>query len=143
MREMSSAAVLRRPDDVVSGVGKGSWQKAAVIVPLRAHVGDAVTAIVRQPEDMRIAAGGGRVDTMCAVQFPSAPPAADPEEILGRQISFVPKDEKSPKCHFPFQSGDYLVWQYGVRCEVKTADLGADRLQGCDLATSLAYYGNV
>ena len=67
MSKAGTAAVLGRADDVVAGVRERIGIEAAVVMPLRPDAGNAVTAIVRQPEDVPVANGRGPLSASVVV----------------------------------------------------------------------------
>lgn len=75
----------------------------AVVVPLWTHARNSVPAIVRQAENVFIAAGRRRMDTVRAVQFLAAPPGAGAKKVVGRYLRIAFEDEKSPPGHFAFE----------------------------------------
>src|SRR6056297_661556 len=99
VREPGSAAFFGRPDDVIAGVRESVGVEAAVVVPLRTDARKAVPAVVRQPKNMLVAAGRGRVHAVSAVQFLATPPRAGAEEIVGRDLLFALEDKKAPLGH--------------------------------------------
>src|SRR6056297_1405753 len=129
MREMRAAAALGRADDVITGMREGGGDETAIVVPLRADIGDAVAAIIGQAKDMRIAIRRGGVDTVRAVQLAPAPPAACAQKRLMPDLGRVAKHHKATLRHFHFQRIQHLARRGCLGGKINAADLRADRLQ--------------
>src|SRR6056297_3388160 len=76
MPEMRAATTFGRADDVIAGMREGGGDEAAVVMPLRADIGDAVATVVGEAKDMRVAIRRGGMDAVRAVEVAPAPPAA-------------------------------------------------------------------